>query len=576
MLILSKSLHHFYFRRAAFAINLRHSIFTISNYITFIFISLLISLSISTHTYGYERVWIMFTDKGVIEQQLTEKLDSLRSGWSQNSLQRRSKAGLSLSLEDLPINPIYITAVTNAGAEIVCRSKWMNAVSVAASQDVISQIEKLVFVRAAHPVASFQSSSKSLDEISSIAGEEIDVIYRDFVNNVIPLGDYGQSYIQAAHAGVIEAHRRGYTGTGVLLGMLDTGFQLDHRAFAGLKLVAQYDFINGDSDPSYDSRTDKRGQANHGTACLSVIVGKDPGWLVGIAPGVSVVLAKTEQTNSEKRIEEDYWVEGIEWLEWLGVDVVSSSLSYRKWYTKSDFNGITPFITRAAERACELGVIICNSAGNAGPKDITIGAPADALSVLAIAAVDSNRQITRFSSRGPTADGRIKPDIAALGRKVVCVKPMTWKEYSRWNGTSLSCPIVAGVACLVIEAHPDWSPDRVREALRFSADRSFRPDYQYGYGIVNAADAIDYPCIAGRIISRKNFKGVEGLLVRLYNESFEKKRTTGENGLYKFVNVPDDNWYRMEIYDGESVLYSTLFRDVPPSIYLDISLDLNH
>lgn len=528
----------------------------------------------SNNLYGDDRVWILFEDKGYIENNFDENLDSLCSSWSQKSLQRRSKSGLSLSVMDLDINPDYINTIANIGAEVVCRSKWMNAISVVASQEMILHIEKFDFVKATHPVASFQMESKVLDEVDVTLGEEHDVIDYAEMPYSIPLGDYGLSYIQAEQSGAMEAHRRGFTGKGVLLGMLDTGFQLDHRAFAGLDLIAQYDFIFGDSDPSYDPRTDKRGQANHGTACLSVIAGREPGRLVGIAPGVSVALAKTELTGSENRIEEDYWVEAIEWLEWLGVDVVSSSLSYRKWYSKSDYNGVTPFITRAAARACELGVIICNSAGNDGPQNLTIGAPADARDVIAVAAVDSNRVVTGFSSRGPTADGRIKPDVAALGRNVVCAKPMSWNEYSRWNGTSLSCPVVAGVVALIIEAHPDWSPSRVREALRSSSDRSHYPNLNYGYGIVNAAKAIDYPTVSGRIMDKLSGHGLGGLKIVLSTVDYEKTMFTKMNGLYNFVNIPDNKNISLRVYQRESQIYSSNIMNIPPSEYKDIFVDI--
>jgi len=291
---------------------------------------------------------------------------------------------------------------------------------------------------------------------------------------------------------VIEAHRRGLTGAGVLVGMLDTGFQLGHRAFAGLELVAQYDFIHNDPDPSYDPLNDPPGQANHGTGCLSVLAGYDPGRLVGIAPRVAVALAKVEWTGSETAVEEDYWVAGLEWLEWLGAEVVTSSLTYHDWYSATDMDGLVPLVSRAAERAAELGVVICNAAGNNGPGEITIGAPADAAGILAVAATDSTGAVTKFSSRGPSADGRIKPDVAAMGRGVVVATPLTRRGYSRWNGTSLATPIVAGVAALVLEAHPDWTAAEVVEAIRASSDRWFMPDNALGYGVVDAAEAVDY------------------------------------------------------------------------------------
>ncbi len=535
---------------------------------------LLIYFCQSTNLFGIDRTWVVFENRNDSNERYTALLDSLQLVWPKKSLSRRAKSGLGLTNEDMDINPRYITSIANLGAQVVCISKWMNAVSIVAASSVISEIEMLDFVKTTHSVASFQIEAKSLNDINLEFDKESGVVENKIQSHQMYLGDYGQSYTQAIQSGAIEAHRRGYTGDGVLLGMLDTGFQLDHRAFAGLDLVAQYDFIFNDSDPSYDPRTDKRGQANHGTACLSVIVGQDPGRLVGIAPGVSVALAKTELTGSEERIEEDYWVEAIEWLEWLGVDVVSSSLSYRKWYSKGDYNGKTPFITRAAERASELGVIICNSAGNDGPLGITLGAPADAPNVLAIAAVDSTGLIAGFSSRGPTSDGRIKPDVAALGKNVVCAKPMTWNEYTRWNGTSLSCPIVAGIVALVIEAHPDWSPSRVREAIRNSSDKSISPNLVYGYGIVNARKAIDYPSLTGRVMNRSTGLGIAGLDVIVSSGTFQLSTITEERGFFEFVNVENNNLITMQIFKGISEIHTSKFQNIPPSDYRDILVDL--
>lgn len=543
------------------------------------FIMVVILLLLFNNGYCNNKWWVFFNDKGSSSLDINSQFVDLKKDWPERSLKRRLMSGVNLSNEDLPIDDKYIEYVLICGAQIVVKSRWMNAVSVIGDNKAIEEIEKLSCVKGVQHVKRAYRAEVELVEISD---EELN--FNEVSMGGIPQGLYGLSYRQAEQAGVIEAHARGFTGAGVLLGILDTGFQLDHRAFAGMELVAQYDFINNDADPSYDYRTDGRGQPNHGSGCLSVIAGFEPGRLVGIAPKVAVAVGKTEMTGAEMLLEEDYWVAGIEWLEWLGVDVVSSSLSYRDWYGIEDYDGITSVASLAAQRAFELGVVICNSAGNSGPEMVTIGAPADSPGVLAIAAVDSAGEVTGFSSRGPSSDGRLKPDVAAMGRQVVCIRPQTWDKYSRWNGTSLSCPIVAGVVALIREAHPDWTAQEVVTALKETANRSERPDYSYGFGIVNATAAIDYPAISGRIVFAKdNNTDASNQIdnVNLHDYSLVEISLTGKrtvrdvkpnrDGLYVIANLPDDDYRLRVYYDGYKVFDRDGF-SLPPTIQYDIVL----
>ncbi len=516
-----------------------------------------------------QRYWVMLQQNADIIAQdslYQSRIELLRSQWPERSLQRRIKNGCGVSSSDIPIAPEQIEALSETGVKIICRSRWLRAVSVEADKAQLDKIRELPFIAVVIPVLSLKRQTTSCDRVwtpcrksahlrqgvhtlsqygRSVAEEESfdEITVADLpVSEATPLGSYGFSFRQAELARAIEIHRRGGTGQGVLIGMLDTGFQLDHRAFAGLELIAQFDFINHDPDPSYDPRTDAIGQANHGTACLSVIGGVDPARLIGIAPRASFALGKTEDTRSETAVEEDYWIEAIEWLEWLGADVVSSSLTYRAWYRSDEMDGRAP-ISRAAQRAAELGMVICVSAGNAGPGEITIGAPADAAGVLAVAAVDSSGRLTNFSSRGPASDGRIKPDIAAMGRQVVCVKPMSYDRYARWNGTSLACPIAAGVAALVIEAHPDWPGEKVVEALRMTASQSYMPDDAYGYGLIDAVEAVDYPSLTVFI---ERFHEPSVYQLQLWNGKQSVYHESLQGNYARITNLPS-GVYRLEL-----------------------------
>jgi subtilisin family serine protease len=206
------------------------------------------------------------------------------------------------------------------------------------------------------------------------------------------------------------------------------------------------------------------------------------------------MLGKTEIGNEEIQIEEDHWVAGVEWAERNGADIVSSSLGYIDWYTWEDMDGETAVTTRHADMAVQRGVLVVNSAGNEGRYQApnTLIAPADGKFVLAIGAVDLNNSRVAFSSYGPTFDGRIKPDLAALGTGVRIASPSSATAFSSASGTSFSCPLVAGVAALLLSADPGLDPFQLTRALRSTASQAGSPDNLLGWGIVNAGAALDY------------------------------------------------------------------------------------
>jgi hypothetical protein len=280
--------------------------------------------------------------------------------------------------------------------------------------------------------------------------------------------------------------------------MIDTGFDYKQRlVFAKMVVLAEYDFHWNDSNTANET-VDPTIQHNHGTETLSVIGGFLEGNLIGPAYGATYALAKTEWVATETHIEEDHWVAGIEWLEGLGADVVSSSLAYSTFddgnnYTYEDMDGNTAVTTIAADIAAYKGVVVVNSAGNEGNSPWRyILAPADGDSVITAGAVSSSGLRVGFSSVGPTYDGRIKPDVMAMGSGVYSVDPTQTSGYIYVSGTSFSCPLIAGVCALVLEAHPELGPMDVRDAIRETADQTDFPDNFNGWGIVNAYKAIFY------------------------------------------------------------------------------------
>ena len=238
----------------------------------------------------------------------------------------------------------------------------------------------------------------------------------------------------------------------------------------------------------------------HGILTLSQIAGYKPGQLIGPAFEATYILARTENDSSETPIEEDNWVAAIEWAESLGVDVTSTSLGYLNYepphssWSWEDMDGNTTVITRAADLAVSKGVIVVNSAGNNGFNATrnTLNAPADGDSVIAVGAVNSDGSRSDFSSVGPTVDGRLKPDVMAQGRSVRAASPSDTTAYGFTQGTSHSCPLVAGVVALILHANPDAMPMQVVNALRMTATQAHSPDNLNGWGIVDALASINY------------------------------------------------------------------------------------
>jgi subtilisin family serine protease len=399
------------------------------------------------------------------------------------------------SVEDRDPDAGYVRAVESAGGTLRTRSRWLNAVSVDADSAALVRIQTLPFVTGVDRVAVLTLPEASVPAATvetpawthSVAADQADAV------------EYGDSYRQLEMLGVPEAHAMGYHGEGVLICVLDSGFERSHEVFDRLKVREERDFVFDDRDTGYDPSQDLLTQADHGTAVLSVLAGYAPERLIGPAYESEFILAKTERIGSEKRAEEDHWCEAVEWAEAEGADIVSSSLSYPLWYRLPERDGRTAENSRVANIALERGLLVVNSTGNYGPGPLTLSPPSDAPGVLAVGSVDANGTLSRFSSIGPTWDRRIKPDLVAMGTAARQARARTRHDYTTANGTSFSTPLIAGCAAIVLSAHPDWSPEAVWDALAMSADRASRPDPSYGWGVPNVRDAILYPQIEGGI-----------------------------------------------------------------------------
>ncbi|WP_457566573.1 S8 family serine peptidase [Caldithrix abyssi] len=427
--------------------------------------------------------WVVFKDKGGQNTALYKPGELLRQRAIDRRLLRRPNRPL-VDYSDLPVYPPYLDEVRSRVQKIRVVSRWLNAVSVEATAQSLEDLQALDFVLKVDPVRQAKPIDKEKIEVrpETLAPKiqaEIDTLF------------YGYSFNQLDLIGVPFLHEKGLHGEGVVIGMLDDGVNLlnYHVAFDSLNVLATRDFIHGDDDVT-DSEF-KAFEGWHGTMTLSTIAGYVPTRLIGPAYRAQFLLAKTEVDQSETPVEEDYWVAGIEWLEQNGADIVSSSLGYIDWYSPADMDGETAKTTIAADLAVEKGVIVFNSAGNEGdnPDVNTLIAPADGKKVLAIAAVDRFGLRASFSSVGPTADGRIKPDLAAMGLYVYVASKSHADQFVYASGTSFSCPLAAGGAALLLQAYPQTTPELMARALKETASQAAFPDKFLGWGVINLEKA---------------------------------------------------------------------------------------
>lgn len=409
--------------------------------------------------------------------------------------------GLSyLEKLDQPVSKNYQTEIQKRGALIRTSSRWLNAVSVEASPKVLSELGDLPYVMRVEKVRGAKREDPREPKVKGARQVDDNDEVEPKESNTF---GYGYSYPQVAQIKVPALHEMGLSGKGITIALLDAGFQTDHEAFAYTNLVAEHDFVLQDNDVSRDPHDPDDFDDGHGTMVWSVVGGFQPEEVIGPAYGANYLLARTEDLRSETPKEEDYWIAGLEWAKANGAQIISSSLGYVDFddgsrHEYASLDGRTIVTSRAANAAAEFGILVLNAIGNEGedfrgePRLRSLASPSDAFGIFAVGAVDEMGLVAPFSSRGPTADGRIKPDVVAQGVDVWTATNETLSSYGCGDGTSFATPLVAGVAALLWEARPDWSAIEIAEALRSTASETREPNNHYGHGIVNAAAALSY------------------------------------------------------------------------------------
>jgi len=527
------------------------------------------------------KYWIFFKDKpdyalvhGAFKSEDIVKY-ALSHGWlTKRALERRAKVLPPMDLIsklDYPVSSSYLHSLESKGATVVGTSRWFNAAVVIMSHELLPSVQSLPFVLAI----------KKIVPMTARPDEKLYNVWPHLYRTIFTPGDsaaYGPSFVQYELSGIPYVHALGIDGTGVIIGMLDTGFRYkSHSALMNIKVIGEHDFIQGDSITANQSG-DAADQDSHGTSTLSLLGGYSPGNLIGISYGSQFLLAKTEYVPiTDLKIEEDWWVEGLEWEESRGADVVSSSVGYNVFvdsngvvdsansyfWSRGDFNGKVSLASKAAAIAARLGVVVVQAMGNEGNGnglEGTMLVPADADSIISVGAVDANGNLAPFSSTGPTNDGRIKPDLVADGVADYVATVPGPDTYAYESGTSFSTPIAAGIAALILSVRPNYSPMQVIDLLKASAVEhadirvpgrtAFYPNNFYGYGIVNAWKALQL--INGPVAAEK-FSAWESdsniyIAVRVFS-----KNGINFNRSSAYYSTDGSNYLRTEVFTTDTV-----------------------
>jgi serine protease AprX len=439
---------------------------------------------------GKAKIWVFFTDKGIYNKsQFASAALTAEAGLTARAKARREKHGITeVRFMDLPVNSQYVSDLQALGAKILSTSKWLNAAAVEVDLNKVGMIANMAYVMRVQPTATFKRPNEEA------AGEKP---LSPALNEALEAHSlsYGASLGQLTQINVPICHDSGYAGQGMIIAMFDTGFRKSHNSFAQAyldgRVLAEHDFVFNDGNVSNEP-ADQSDAWSHGTSTWSTSGGANPGNHYGPAYMASFILCKTEDVRSETVQEEYNWEAAVEFSDSIGTDIISSSLGYTDWYSQANYTGDFCVSTIAADLAASNGILVVNSAGNSGPSAQSLGAPADADSIVTVGAVSSAGTIVSFSSRGPTADGRIKPEVCAQGLSCSVASSAGDASYGTSSGTSFSCPLTAGAAAIVWGANPTWTNMQVRAALMATANNTASPNNNYGWGIINTWAALHY------------------------------------------------------------------------------------
>ena len=427
-----------------------------------------------------EDAWVFFTDKENVQASIENPISIL----TQRALDRKQRHNISIDERDVPVNENYIDQIkATEGLTVFAKSKWFNCIYVRGIQETIEDLTDLDFV------SEIQFADRNLN-----GSRQAEVQQHKFeLENTTIDFEYGNTFNQVDMINADALHQANYTGEGLFVAVMDSGFPNVDTIGAFQRLrdnndlsAFSYDFV--DRNPNVHAFTGN----SHGTRVLSDMAGFIQDEFVGTAPDAMYVLFRTEDVASEMPVEESYWVEAAERADSLGVDVINTSLGYKGYdnpnysYTSEDLDGETAFITRGSNIAFDKGMLLITSAGNSGASGV--GAPADSPKVFSIGAVDAAGDYASFSSQGSNNQPTQKPDIVAQGSGSVVIDQNN--NIVSNNGTSFSSPILAGAITSLWQAIPNRTNSELKEYVRATGSQFTNPDNFLGYGIPDFGEAL--------------------------------------------------------------------------------------
>jgi hypothetical protein len=500
---------------------------------SYIILTLILLSTISNAQLAPDVYWIQFTDKN----NTPYRIDEPESYLSERSIERRIRYNIEIDSLDLPVNSWFLDSIKLKGASIIHVSKWMNAAAIYTDNtDVLQAIYDLDFVdEFASTKPSYSMLFAPFNSQSNLCKINTDVY------------DYGEAKNQInLHKGE-ELHNRGLLGQNMYIAVIDAGFEdLDQvpafdSIFINHQIIGTWDFVNNDTNV-YDDHY-------HGKSVLSTIAANLPGEMIGTAPKAHFLLLRSENVVTEYKIEEFNWIVAAEYADSIGVDIITTSLGYNNYsspstsYTWEDLNGETAPISIATNIAASKGIFMISSAGNEGSNSWEkITSPADAQKTLTVGACDENGEYASFSSRGYTADRRIKPDICAMGKSTSIIVS---DEVTTGNGTSFSAPIIAGLVACFWQADLSKSNSEIADLIKQHSSQYLAPDSIMGYGIPDF-----YAAYNDLTNSNKITNSNQNILIKVFPTVFNRQ-------IFLQYYSTKQNQIKVEIINSNGILVYT-------------------
>ena len=490
---------------------------------------------IQTITNAQETYWVFLKDKAGSSFLPHEYFDI-------KAIERRVNSGIPIiDSSDFPINQVYLKTIQSVADSVIFASRWLNAIGIEANSTQISDIQKLNFI-------------KNIKKINSEAK-----LCTHFYDTTLTISEKSLLKKQTSHLEANFFSRNNYNGKGIRIAVFDGGFPgvnqipVFEHIIQNKKILATYDFAR--------KRENVFQNNPHGTAVLSCIAGKSGNTNLGLAPEAEFLLARTE-INREPKQEEIYWVAALEWADKHGVQIVSSSLGYTYHrYIPEEMDGKTSIVAKAAQMAASKGILIVNSMGNDGNNEWKVlSTPADADSIISVGAVDPKTLYhSNFSSFGPTADFRLKPNVVANGKVIAAGQ----KGLKTFTGTSFSTPLISGFAACVWQMHPEYTNMQVIEEIQKSASLYPYYDYAHGYGIPKASYFFSDP----KNLPQKSFtvKKTKNSIIITFEKNCSEKRISTDYLYFHFADeknrVQEYSVIEMDDIDNYEINYKEYNRN---------------